>query len=101
MLALFRLIFLEKRKEATPFCPDGLGPLLLRSQQGRGSVAPLGSWTAGEGVSGLAPFLGMLVHQLLVNDPLHIILWQEKERPSIGGTERESCEEMGLTAGVQ
>lgn len=71
----FKLIFLEKGEEPVSFGPAGLVPLLLRP--GGGPGAPPGA--TGEGISKLAPFLRVFVHQLLVNDPVHVIL-QQRDR---------------------
>lgn len=76
----FKLIFLEKGKETVPFCPSGLVPLLLRPEHGGGPGTPLCAVATGEGISKLAPFLRVFVHQLLVNDPVHVILRQREGR---------------------
>lgn len=74
----FNLIFLEKGEETVSFGPDGLVPLLLRPEGGGGPGTPLGAGATGEGISKLAPFLRVFVHQLLVNDPVHVILRQRE-----------------------
>lgn len=74
-----KLIFLEKGEETVSFGPDGLIPLLLRPERRGGPGTPLGAGATGEGISKLAPFLRVFVHQLLVNDPVHVIL-QQRER---------------------
>lgn len=76
----FNLIFLEKGKETVPFCRSGLVPLLLRPEHGGGPGTPLCAGATGEGISKLAPFLRVFVHQLLVNDPVHVILRQRQRR---------------------
>lgn len=76
----FKLIFLEKGKETVPFCPTGLIPLRLWLEHRGGSGTLLCDVATGEGISKLAPFLRVFVHQLLVNDPVHVILQQRERR---------------------
>lgn len=72
-----KLIFLEEGEETVPFGPDRLIPLLRPEGRG-GPGTPLGAGATGEGISKLAPFLRVFVHQLLVNDPVHVILQQRE-----------------------
>lgn len=85
----FKLIFLEKGKETVPFCPDGLVPLRLRPEHGGGSGTPLCAVATGEGISKLAPFLRVFVHQLLVNDPVHVILWRRERRRALAAADAQ------------